>query len=122
MTASLDVLEDLPISGIKFPTNPLISSALAYTKSHTSLTTVSHCLRSAAFALVGLRKNPDFASADKDLVVLTCLMHDLGWANTRSLVSKDKRFEVDVPPAQKYRRVNLPSLQKSVTHRYQLSH
>lgn len=108
-STSLNLPNELPISGIKFPTNPLMSSALAYTQKHTSPTTVSHCLRSAAFALIGLKKNPAFATADQDLVVLTCLLHDLGWATTPSLVSKDKRFEVDgADLARSWLRENLP--------------
>lgn len=30
-----------------------------------------------------------------ELVVYSCLMHDLGWATTKELLSTDKRFEVD---------------------------
>lgn len=83
---------------ISFPDDAFLLVALDYTKQHTSPTTVSHCLRSAAFALLAIQKVPSFASADKKLVVLACLMHDLGWQGrgiTNSLISKDKRFEVD---------------------------
>ena len=84
-----------PISGITFPTTPLITSALDYTKQHTSPTTVNHCLRSTAFALILSRKIPALNEIDPEIVTLSTLMHDLGWATTKELLSKDKRFEVD---------------------------
>lgn len=83
---------------IAFPDDAFLLAALEYTKQHTSPTTVSHCLWSASFALLAISKVPLFASADKKLVVLACLMHDLGWQGrgvTNSLISKDRRFEVD---------------------------
>ncbi|KAF2168140.1 hypothetical protein M409DRAFT_21585 [Zasmidium cellare ATCC 36951] len=83
---------------IDFPDDDFLVAALEYTKQHTSAPTVNHCLRSAAFALLAASKVPPFASADKKLVVLACLMHDLGWQGrgvTNTLISKEKRFEVD---------------------------
>ena len=84
-----------PISGITIPTTPLITSALDYTKQHTSPTTVNHCLRSTAFALILSSKIPAFNKINPETVILSTLMHDLGWATTKELLSKDKRFEVD---------------------------
>jgi hypothetical protein len=83
----------LPISGITLPDTPLTRSALSYTKKHTSPTTVSHCLRSSAFALLIAGKLS--LPITPESVILSTLLHDLGWATTRSLISKDKRFEVD---------------------------
>jgi hypothetical protein len=84
-----------PISGITILTTPLITSALEYTKQHTSPTTVNHCLRSTAFALILFRKIPALNKINPETVTLSTLMHDLGWATTKELVSKDKRFDVD---------------------------
>jgi HD domain len=83
----------LPISGVTLPDTPLTRSALSYSKQHTSPATVSHCLRSSAFALLIARKLS--LPVTPEVLVLSTLLHDLGWATTRSLLSKDKRFEVD---------------------------
>lgn len=89
----------LPISQITIPSNDLINAAYSYTKEHTSQATVNHCLRCTAFSLLLIREFPPLASAAVDLdveaVVLSNLMHDMGWATTKSLLSTDKRFEVD---------------------------
>ena len=68
-------------------------------KQHTTPGTVNHCLRSAAFALLIAKKMPQFVERaerlDTELVIVSSILHDLGWATTKSLLSKDKRFEVD---------------------------
>lgn len=88
-----------PVSQITIPWNPLMNKAYDYTKEHTSLSTLNHCLRATAFALIILRKFPPLVAAaphlDTEAVVLSTLMHDLGWATTKSILSDDKRFEVD---------------------------
>jgi len=58
---------------------------------------VNHCLRSACFAVLLSRRLPMISgkTLDMELVVYSCLMHDLGWATTKELLSTDKRFEVD---------------------------
>ncbi|KIW19125.1 hypothetical protein PV08_03417 [Exophiala spinifera] len=87
-----------PICQITFPSSPLINAALAYSKEHTDACTVNHTLRSAAFSLLLMRKLPPFAAVDDidvEAVVLANILHDLGWATTKSLLSPDKRFEID---------------------------
>ncbi|KAH7120678.1 hypothetical protein EDB81DRAFT_814545 [Dactylonectria macrodidyma] len=88
-----------PISGICFPDSRIISAALDYAKQHTTSITVNHCLRSTAFALLLRKKLPQFAEVadelDTEMIVLSGILHDMGWATTKSLLSKDKRFEVD---------------------------
>ncbi|KAH7146725.1 hypothetical protein B0J13DRAFT_552540 [Dactylonectria estremocensis] len=64
-----------PISGICFLDLYTISAALDYTNT--------------AFALL----LPD--EVDTEMVVLSGVLHDMGWAITKSFVSKDKRFEFD---------------------------
>lgn len=87
----------LPVCQVTLPSNPLINAAYAYLKEHTSACTVNHCLRSAVYALLIARKFPPLAAANLDLeaVVLSAILHDLGWATTKSLLSVDKRFEID---------------------------
>lgn len=85
----------MPISGITIPSTALILAALEYTKSHTSPTTVNHCLRSAAFAIIIARKHPAYSGIDLETITLSTILHDMGWATTKSLLSEDKRFEVD---------------------------
>ncbi|KAK6386876.1 hypothetical protein LTS17_000140 [Exophiala oligosperma] len=82
---------------VTFPSSPIVNAALAYSKAHTNQSTVNHCLRSAAFSLLLMRKLPPFAAGDVDVeaVVLSSILHDMGWATTKSLLSTDKRFEVD---------------------------
>lgn len=86
-----------PVSQITIPSNPLINAAYSYVQEHTSECTLNHCLRSTAFALIIVGKFPPLASAelDTELLVLSILLHDMGWATTKSLLSIDKRFEVD---------------------------
>jgi hypothetical protein len=86
-----------PTSNITFPSTPLILSALVYTREHTTPTVVNHTLRSSAFALLIARKTSPIplSPIDTETLILATLMHDLGWASTKSLLSKDKRFEVD---------------------------
>ncbi|OCT49900.1 metal dependent phosphohydrolase [Cladophialophora carrionii] len=88
----------LPVSQITIPSNPLINAAYAYVKENCSECTLNHCVRSAAFALILQKKFPPFANTpdlDTEAVVLSTLLHDMGWATTKALLSKDKRFEVD---------------------------
>jgi hypothetical protein len=88
-----------PISQVAIPSTALTNAAYAYSKEHTNAMTVNHCLRSTAFALLLLRKFPPLAavadSIDTEAVVVSVILHDLGWATTKSILSKDKRFEVD---------------------------
>ncbi|KAI0837279.1 hypothetical protein F5Y06DRAFT_85950 [Hypoxylon sp. FL0890] len=90
---------DLPSIGINFPSSPITAAAFAYTKEHTSEATYNHCVRSAYWALILAKKLPSFANPPSPLsletVVLANVLHDMGWATTKELLSKDKRFEVD---------------------------
>ena len=92
---STSTFMDLPKCQIQVQNSPILSAALEYTRAHTSPTTVNHCLRCAAYALLCIRKMPHLSKADTELVLLACIFHDLGWATTSTLISEDKRFEVD---------------------------
>ncbi|KAF2726804.1 metal dependent phosphohydrolase [Polyplosphaeria fusca] len=87
----------LPKSGISLPDTPLVRDALEHIKKFTSPTTVNHCIRSAYFAVLLSRQISRSSTdpLDVELVVFSTIMHDLGWATDKTLLSKDKRFEVD---------------------------
>lgn len=93
--------ETLPsLLGLTVPSSPLLSPLLSYLRQHTSPSTVNHSIRSAYWSLLLGTRLPQFASAppgavNLELVVLASIMHDLGWATTKDLISADKRFEVD---------------------------
>lgn len=94
--ASNSPLPNMPKSGISLPVTPLILSALEHLKKYTSPITVNHCIRSAYFAVLISRKLPPSPEPlDLELIVYSNIMHDLGWATDKSVLSKDKRFEVD---------------------------
>ncbi|OAQ64932.1 metal dependent phosphohydrolase [Pochonia chlamydosporia 170] len=86
-----------PISQIEIPSTPLVKAALEYTKGITNAQTVNHCLRSTSFALLLIRKFEPLNTGDVDTeaVVLSTLLHDLGWSSDYTKISKDRRFEVD---------------------------
>ena len=84
-----------PIAGIQFPTTNLVRQAFEYVKEHNLPSTVHHCIRSALFALIIRSKVPHLNHVDPEAIVLSALMHDLGWSKTPTLQSPDKRFEVD---------------------------
>jgi len=87
----------LPLSNITLPSTPLTTAALAFVTSNTRPSTVNHCLRSAAFALLLASRLPKFSTAalDIELIVVSVLLHDMGWATSTELLSTDRRFEVD---------------------------
>jgi len=81
---------------LSLPVTPLIRDALEHCKRITSPTTVNHSIRSAYFAILISQKLPKQSEPlDTELIVYSTIMHDLGWAVDKSLLSKDKRFEVD---------------------------
>ncbi|KAI1262368.1 metal dependent phosphohydrolase [Xylariaceae sp. FL1019] len=88
---------DLPISGITFPRSPIAIAAFAYTQKHTTEAVYNHCVRSAYWALLLAKKLKPLADRKPNLetVVLACIMHDMGWATDKSMLSTWKRFEVD---------------------------
>lgn len=90
-------LPSLLQGSLSLPVTPLIRGALEYCKKITSPTTVNHCIRSAYFAILLSHKlsQNETEPLDVELIVFSTIMHDLGWAVDKTLLSKDKRFEVD---------------------------
>lgn len=93
--ATTDLLPDLPDIGLVFPRSSIILDAFKWSKEHTTPTVYNHAARSAYFSLIISNKLVGYEKADLELVVLSCVLHDMGWATTTSLLSEDKRFEVD---------------------------
>ncbi|RYP08859.1 hypothetical protein DL765_008665 [Monosporascus sp. GIB2] len=89
----------LPLSNVAIPKTPLTEASHAFLSAHTSQATINHCLRSVCFSLLLIQRLPNFANLTKPLdteaIVLSILLHDMGWATTKSLLSNDTRFEVD---------------------------
>lgn len=88
---------DLPAINLTFPSTSLVLETVEFIKQHASINTVNHCIRSAYWTLLLSKKHPDYMGKTLDIegLVIAVLMHDLGWATTKELLSKDKRFEVD---------------------------
>jgi hypothetical protein len=67
-------------------------------KSKTDGFTFNHSVRAAALSLVIAKKFPPLAQnkdLDVEAIVLSNLLHDMGWTMDKSLLKKDLRFEVD---------------------------
>jgi hypothetical protein len=94
---SASPLPALPKAGVILPDTPLIRGALDHVKKYTGPSTVNHCIRSAYFAILLSHQisHNEPEPLDLELVVLSTILHDLGWATDKTLLSKDKRFEVD---------------------------
>ncbi|GJC86343.1 hypothetical protein ColLi_09181 [Colletotrichum liriopes] len=90
------VLRDLPEINLTFPSSPLISAAFVFSQQHTDKAIWSHTARSAYFALIIAKNQPQqFGHVDREAVVLSSLLHDLGWSAAEGFGSADLRFEVD---------------------------
>ena len=91
------MMANLPstIAGINIPTSHLISAAVAYMNDNSTPTVANHVMRSMVFALVVARKLSHMATVESEGLVIATLLHDLGWSKNPSLISPDKRFEVD---------------------------
>lgn len=95
-----DYLPSFPAINVTFPNTALTLAAVAYLRENTSPSTYTHCVRSAYFALILLTKVAGFGDlagtpSAVELVLVAILLHDLGWATNKALISPDKRFEVD---------------------------
>ncbi|KAJ6783318.1 hypothetical protein PWT90_02553 [Aphanocladium album] len=92
-----DCLTNLPSFGVEFPHSKIVDAALAFAKEHCNLLTYNHVVRAAYWSAIIAKKEPSFSGVklDLELVVLSCVLHDMGWAETKDLLSSDTRFEVD---------------------------
>lgn len=83
------------LGGIAVPDTPLITKALDYARAHLSDMAYHHVVRSWLFGFAIASKIRSLSSRDVELHSIAALLHDLGWDNTDTLISKHKRFEVD---------------------------
>lgn len=92
---------DMPGIGLVVDASPLTQEAAAFVKDHCDEFIYNHTVRCAYWALILCKKTPSLASQSvgMNLVVLICILHDMGLANdgpdALSGLSQDKRFEVD---------------------------
>ncbi|KAL6700275.1 hypothetical protein J3F84DRAFT_357659 [Trichoderma pleuroticola] len=88
-----------PLTGIEFPTTPLVLASYYQAKKYSTPGVLNHVLRSAAFCLLLQKKMPEFSKLgdelDKELIVVSCLLHDLAWSKNKEIVTNTRRFEVD---------------------------
>ena len=83
------------VGGIVVPDTPLITKSLEYARAHLSDIAYNHVVRSWLFGFAIASKIPSLSARDIELHAIAAILHDLGWDNTDTLISKDKRFEVD---------------------------
>ncbi|KAB5540552.1 hypothetical protein GE09DRAFT_260142 [Coniochaeta sp. 2T2.1] len=86
------------IAGVPVPDTPLIRAAQVYAQSHADDTVYRHIMRSWLFGSLLLHHNATLAATvDEEVHAVAIILHDLGWDRTfnSSLVSHDRRFEVD---------------------------
>jgi hypothetical protein len=118
--ASPTELPTIESINLSLPPSTLNPKALAYTKQHCTEAVTNHTIRSAYWAILISKKLPEFTTKPPNLetVVLSCLLHDLGWAKTPHLLSADKRFEVDSANlAREFIQASSPETNESTTQR-----
>ncbi|KAJ5370318.1 uncharacterized protein N7496_006410 [Penicillium cataractarum] len=98
MASSIEGLPTLSEIGITPPSSSLTIKAFEYAKQHCTETVYNHAIRSGYWATIIAKKLPEFrdnTNLNLEMVFISCILHDMGWANTPELLSNDKRFEVD---------------------------
>ncbi|KAL2059734.1 hypothetical protein VTL71DRAFT_10226 [Oculimacula yallundae] len=83
------------LAGIKVLDTPLIQKALSYARENLSDVAYNHIGRSWLLGQYIADNTPSLASRDEELQSIASILHDLGWSHNTSLISSDKRFEVD---------------------------
>ncbi|KUJ23447.1 uncharacterized protein LY89DRAFT_182767 [Mollisia scopiformis] len=83
------------LAGVTVPDTPLIDKALAFARAHCDEFTYNHVVRSWLFGQYIGDHIPEFKERDIEVQAIAAILHDLGWATSGDLVSKDRRFEVD---------------------------
>ncbi|KAI4086435.1 MAG: hypothetical protein LQ339_009039 [Xanthoria mediterranea] len=81
--------------GVTVPNTPLITSALAFSKAHSTPTLHNHMIRSWLLGFLIADKVPHLQSRDREAHSIAALLHDVGLDPTHGLISEDKCFEVD---------------------------
>ena len=91
----MSTLPTRTVAGIVVPDTPLITKALEFARAHLSDMAYNHVVRSWLFGFAIASKDPSFSDRDLEVHSIAAILHDMGWDNTGTLTSQDKRFEVD---------------------------
>jgi len=83
------------LAGVTVPDTPLITKALSYVKEQCDVLVYNHVVRSWLFGAYIASHTPAFTTYDTELHAIATILHDMGWSTNLSLISPDKRFEVD---------------------------
>ena len=83
------------IAGITVPDTPLITAAIDLAREHLDDWAYNHIMRSWLFGDAVAQKIPELANRDRELHAIAAILHDLGWDERETFISKDKIFEVD---------------------------
>lgn len=86
------------IAGVSVVDTPIVRSAQAYARRHSSDFLYKHIMRSWLFGVLMIEANHTLrATTDLEVHAVAAILHDLGWDRTleSSIVSPDRRFEVD---------------------------
>ena len=88
-------LPESKIAGVEIPQTDLISKCLVYVNEHNVPALLHHSIRSAIWSLIIRSKVALFKEVDPESIVVSTLLHDLGFSLDDKIRSPDKRFEVD---------------------------
>lgn len=87
---------DIPELGITIKVSPMLLEAYDYYAQKMDKSVVDHCVRSMYWAvLLSRHKKFERLKFNWDVVFLAVLLHDFGLSTDKSLISDDRRFEVD---------------------------
>ncbi|KAK5655353.1 hypothetical protein OQA88_5920 [Cercophora sp. LCS_1] len=92
------ILPTRTIANVTVPDTPIIRSAEAYARKHSSDFVYKHTMRSWLFGVLLIQANSTLrATVDMEIHAVASILHDLGWDRTlgSDIISSDRRFEVD---------------------------
>ncbi|OAL45632.1 hypothetical protein IQ07DRAFT_624595 [Pyrenochaeta sp. DS3sAY3a] len=85
------------IASITVPDTPTITAAISLARANLNDQAYNHIMRSWLVGQASLSNLPSttIPAIDVEAFAVAAILHDLGWSHNPSLVSTDKRFEVD---------------------------
>lgn len=98
MTGNNPELPIRDIGGVAVVHTPIVKAAQQYAQDHISETAYKHVMRCWLYGVLAISHDKNLeGQVDLEVHALGALLHDLGWDKTpqSTLVSSDKRFEVD---------------------------
>ena len=88
-------------ANVSIPSTPIVTQAIALAKAHLPAPLLNHSLRALLFGFIIASKTPSLRARDLEAHAVAAVLHDLGLARGGSVVSADRRFEVDGADAAK---------------------